>query len=110
MTRYKNLLCDIREYLERYNVPSWPERLGQWAAELDNLEVLNYRKHLLRTQKSLGGMGSIGDIVICPEAGHKISTAPQAINAANAGLLSLVKELHKEVAREVGRVNKFIDG
>jgi len=57
---------------------------------------------LLRTRRSLGGMRSIGDIVICPEAGATIPNDERGITAANETLLSLVERLHTEVTRMLG--------
>jgi len=99
MNSYRTLLKQIRDHLKRYGVPGWPARLDKWARELDQLDPGKLRAHLLRTRKSLGGMGSIGDIVICPEARHNIPKDELAIKTANDTLLALVGKLDAEVTR-----------
>ena len=104
MNEYQRLLEQIRDHLARFNVPRWPERINEWlrGVEMRNGED---RAHLTRTQQSLGGMGSIADIVICPEAGHIIPNDPQAIRAANDTLLRLVGELDAEVTKRLRDVH-----
>lgn len=83
---------------KKYEVPGWPARLDKWGRELDQLESEKLKAHLLRTRKPLGGMGSISDIVICPEAGYNVPNGESVIKAANDVLLSLVRKLDAEVS------------
>jgi hypothetical protein len=101
MDAYRKLLEQIRDHLKKYGVRGWPARLDEWARELDQLEPGKLKAHLFRTQKSLGGMGSISDIVICPEAGYNIPNDESAIKAANDTLLGLVGRLDAEVTRQL---------
>lgn len=77
----------------------WADTLEKWVAELAHLSPNQVKAHVLRTRRSLRGMGSIGDIVICPQAGNRIANDEQAISAANDRLLNLVDDLSAETAR-----------
>jgi hypothetical protein len=101
MHAYRRLLEQVRDHLEKYGVPGWPAQLDQWARELDRLDPAELKAHLVRTQKALGGMGSIGDVVICTEAGHKIANDKSAIKEANETLLALVEALYAEVMQRL---------
>ena len=101
MDSYRDLLQQIRSHLAHYSVPLWPTRLDDWLRELDRVDPEQLRAHLLRTRKALGGMGSIADVVICPQAGHDIPNDMPTIKAANDKLLKLVDELDREVTREL---------
>lgn len=105
MDSYRKLLEQIRDHLRQYDVPGWPARLDKWLSELDQLDPQKMKAHLLRSQRSLGGMGSISDIVICPEAGHKIAADEHLIKAANGVLLTLVEKLDAEVSRRLAAVS-----
>jgi len=98
MNPYRDLLERIQDHLKKYEVPGWPARLDKWGRELDQPESEKLKAHLLRTPKSLGGMGSISDIVICPEAGYNVPNGESVIKAANDVLLSLVRKLDAEVS------------
>ena len=104
MNTYRELLGNLRDHLRFYDVPSWPQRLDGWISELDTPQSLDVKTHLLRTRKALGGMGSMGDIVICAEAGHKIPQDEGSANRANDTLLSLVGKLHAEVTLQLAHL------
>ena len=104
MDAYRNLLEQIRDHLSRYGVRRWPPRLDEWIQELDSLGPEGLKSHLHRTLKSLGGMGSIGDIVICPEAGHDIPTERPLIKAVNDRLVALTDELYAEAKRRLSQL------
>jgi len=96
--RYRELILAISEHLAQYGDQRWAPRLEGWLTELDDSETENKQylvDHVERMQKALGGMGSIGDIVICPEAGYSIQNEEGLIQKANDDLLRLVRLLDK---------------
>jgi predicted DNA-binding protein YlxM (UPF0122 family) len=95
---YRRLLEETKNHLEKYAEKRWSSRLSEWIAELDSLSGPAISNHVKRTQRALGGMGSIGDVVISPEAGHKISTDEGEIEKANRRLIQLVQALDNEVS------------
>jgi hypothetical protein len=101
LRRYKELLKELQRFLERYAEIKWATRLQQWVSELDGLTLDREQDHLRRTQKALGGMGSIGDIVICPENGHSISNEEAQIDDANERLKKFVSDLFNEIEKSL---------
>lgn len=97
--RYKELLNQIQKYLERYSEKEWSNRLMEWINQLNNLTDSESKKHLIRTQKGLSGMGSIGDILLCPENGHSISVDKAEIDSANDILKKFVSDLYIEIEK-----------
>lgn len=97
--RYKELLKELQFFLERYAEIKWANRLRDWVNELDGLTWDGAANHLRRTQKALGGMGSIGDIVICPENGHSVSNEEAKVNEANERLRKFVSDLFVEIEK-----------
>jgi hypothetical protein len=75
--------------------------LDEWVHELDGIDAVRLKPHLLRTRRALGGMGSIADVVICPQAGHSISNDKGIIKAANDRLLGLVEKLDAELTKRL---------
>jgi hypothetical protein len=75
--------------------------LDEWVHELDGIDTVHLKAHLLRTRRALGGMGSIADVVICPQAGHNISNDKSTIKAANDRLLELTKKLDADVTHRL---------
>jgi len=76
--RYGNLLTQLHSHLARYGEPHWTPTLEKWIAESKQIAdaqtpISGYAPHLSRTRQSFGGMGSLNDISITPQAGYKIS-------------------------------------
>jgi len=105
VTKYTELLKAIEEHLASFGDKRWPPRLAGWIREFEDVrnDSTDRTRHYERTRGALGGMGSIGDVVIAPEAGHTITDDDRAINAANEKLLRLVEELDKEIDRLLSR-------
>lgn len=103
--RYIELLQAIEEHLASFDDARWPLRLTEWIREFESAQ--NDRgsrvRHFERTRRALGGMGSIADVVIAPEAGHTIAPDEKLIKAANDNLHRLVQSLDKEVDRLLER-------
>lgn len=103
LARYRELLGALERHLRANGVPHWPPILAEWLSQLDALEQRGGREsllaHLMEAKKATGGMGSLGDIVICPESGYSVGPDERQIKAANAELLRLVHELFKEITR-----------
>lgn len=101
LTAYREQLLELKSHLSAFGVPEWPHRLEQWVSELDLLEGGTNEKeataHLRRTHRALYGMGSVADIVICPEAGHDIPDDEVDVSRANTRLLDLVSAVYAEV-------------
>ncbi|MGH8673773.1 MAG: DUF6966 domain-containing protein [Burkholderiales bacterium] len=94
---YRTLLRQIADHLADFGDRRWPAVIAGWLAEIGGEGEEIPATHLQRTRRALGGMGSIGDVVICPEAGHLISSDKKEIRKANERLLHLVHELDEEV-------------
>lgn len=103
---YRGLLINIKKHLERFSVQGWPARIDTWVGELDHLDINQVKDHLIRTKHSLGGMGSIGDIFICPEAGDSIEDDDRIIKSANDDLRNLVEKTYSEVNRLITFLSK----
>lgn len=99
LARYKELLNQIQKYLERYSETEWSNRLTEWINQLNSLTDSESKKHLIRTLKGLSGMGSIGDILLCPENGHSISSDKAEIDSANNILKKFVSDLYNEIEK-----------
>ena len=97
LTRYYQILSSLQKHLKTYAEKKWSCHLTTWINELPKLSDMEVNSHLQRTRKALGGMGSIGDIVICPENGHIISANENEITKANDQLRKLVNELASEI-------------
>jgi hypothetical protein len=103
--RYRELLHRIRQYLSGYGDRRWPPILDEWLAELAACEGSSTRleEHLRRTRRAVSGMGSLGDVFISPESGHRIADDDETVHEANGDLLSLVRSLDREVAELLER-------
>jgi hypothetical protein len=85
---YRGILIRIRDYLRNYEDRKWSARLDGWLDELDSITPLNaLRAHVERSQRATGGMGSLGDLTICPQAGHAIANDRDAMSAASQGVV-----------------------
>lgn len=96
---YRRLLEQLRDHLKA--VEAWPSRLDEWVKELDVVDRGTLKDHLQRTRRSLAGMGSIGDLVICAEAGHRPASGGSTFEKANKRLLELVECLDEETTRRL---------
>ena len=97
--RYLKLLKEIRTHLATFGNTRWPPRLDDWIREFDVSQHDSAQRvaHLQRTRRALGGMGSIADVVIRPDATRSIDNDDRTIKKANETLLRLVAQLDKEV-------------
>jgi hypothetical protein len=101
LDRYRRVLEEIGSTLIAYGVQVWPETLDSWLHELNGLigsqgSERALVQHVIRSRNATGGMGSLGDIVICPQAGHRISDEEGEISDVNATLRRLVNALCAE--------------
>jgi hypothetical protein len=104
MDTYMDLLVAIKTLLNRYQVRGgWTQRLDEWIDEYQHLEPTARRGHLERTKRALAGMGSLGDIVICPQNGDTISADQTEMRSANEVLRSLLDQLYAEINLELGQ-------
>ena len=99
--QYIELLQAIERHLASFGDTRWPKRLSDWRDEFTTAQFDAAARvhHLARTRRALGGMGSIADVVIAPEAGHRIADDERVIKAANDKLLDLAQQLDKVVGR-----------
>ena len=100
--RYGKLLSQLHAHLARYGEHHWTPKLEKWIAELKQMAsvhtpIAGYSAHVSRTRQSFGGMGSLNDISITPQAGYKIST--WKVGSVNAKLQTLRTDLFNETER-----------
>jgi hypothetical protein len=99
---YRDVLARTHDYLASYRDVVWAPRLEAWLAELDRVKTnADLRSHAERSRRCSAGMGSLGDLSICPQNRHDIRDDRQAISAASKGLWSLTHELYGEADRLV---------
>jgi hypothetical protein len=98
---YRRSLVQIRCFLLEVGDQRWGPRLDSWIRELDSAVANRDKKALLqhigRTKKAIGGMGSIGDIVVSREAGYSVPNDDIELDKLNARLLDLVSKLYLDV-------------
>lgn len=100
ITTYLDVLTRIREYLRSYDEKKWSTRLDEWIRELRGIDSTKaLRIHIERSRRATGGMGSLGDLTICPQAGHAIVNDRAAISAASQQLWSMTSQLYAETTR-----------
>ena len=92
--RYIEVLRAIKNYLEEYGVPYWPETIGKWLEELPLPNDKLMHVHAARTHKMIGGMGSLGDIYISRNAGHRIVGDKAEVLKVNKQLEAMIHELY----------------
>jgi hypothetical protein len=63
-SEYLRLVCEAREILSRYSVHGWPQELKKWEVSARFAPYLLLQHFVRITQRKLGGMGSLGDVVI----------------------------------------------
>ena len=91
---YLRLVCEARKILLRYSVRSWPEELTKWEVAARFAPYL-FLQHFVRiTRRKLGGMGSLGDVVIVRDGNSE--------EDANKRLLEIVGALYS-VSKEIAR-------
>jgi len=96
-SRYREILTRIRDYLLIYADQKWSGRVDEWIHELnESSSPKSLRLHIERSQKATSGMGSLGDLTICPQNGHRIQNDRQLISEASNGLWALTSELYQE--------------
>jgi len=100
--QYGKLLRELHSHLTRYGEHYWTQVLAKWIAELDQMASVQtplsgYAAHLARTKQSFGGMGSLNDISITPQAGYKIPS--WQVGRVNAKLGRLMTALSNETER-----------
>ncbi|SRR5260221_1846260 len=101
MDSYTRLLRKLQDHLLKHGVEDWPARFEQWIKEWNGLTPDQAKAHIARTQKALVGMGSVADIVICVEAGHKGVDDERSRQAANDKLMQLVDDVYEDVSRRL---------
>jgi hypothetical protein len=108
--RYIELLQAIEEHLASFGDIRWPPRLAEWIREFESAQndSASRVRHFERTRRALGGMGSIADVVIAPEAGHTVAHDEKLVRAANDKLLRLVQSLDKEVGRLLSKAKELL--
>lgn len=99
---YRNILTRLRDYLASYGDTKWKGRIEDWLQELDSIASIHaLRSHLERSQRATGGMGSLGDLTICPQNGHSIRNDRTAISEASSGLWGLTSELYRVTSEQL---------
>jgi len=61
---YLSLLSEARILLSQYSVRSWPEVLAKWERKARFAPWMLLQHFAKVTKSKLGGMGSLGDVVI----------------------------------------------
>ena len=69
LDRLLEAMEDLRALLDRHGVSNWAEWVERDIASLRRGE----RRGLNHFLSAFGGMGSLNDLIICPENGHRIS-------------------------------------
>jgi len=105
ITAYRDVLTRIRDYLRIYDEKKWSSRVDEWLRELDDIKTPSaLRTHVERSQRTTGGMGSLGDLTICPQNGHIIEHDVKRITEASQGLYRLTAELYQETKLLLSKV------
>lgn len=91
-SEYRRLLVQVRDLLLGVADTRWGPRLQDWISELDDVvgNDIATLKHIRRTHASIAGMGSLGDIVICKDAGHRVPESEIEIDRLNVRLQEFV--------------------
>ncbi|HZQ69536.1 MAG TPA: hypothetical protein VFA68_13525 [Terriglobales bacterium] len=100
--QYDKLLRELHSHLTRYGEHQWTQVLEKWIAELEQMvrvqtPLSGFAAHLDRTRQSFGGMGSLNDIAITPQAGYDILN--WKASRVNAKLRKLTTALLNETER-----------
>jgi hypothetical protein len=103
------LLDQIRDYLARYGVRTWPEVITEWEGMLSRVrtdeQAAAVFKHI---HQGLWGMGRLADVVITPEAGHAVTADQDELKVINDELMSLVNGLSHEVSVQATSRGKVV--
>jgi hypothetical protein len=90
-------LDEAAALLRTYREDHWAQRLGKDAGCIRNLDLYGI-EHFL---SACGGMGSIGDVNICPENGNPIEAKDvERVNDQLRALLSEIYRLAVKLRRE----------
>src|SRR5262245_39094614 len=101
---YEAVIEELHELLASVDPdPSWDSWTTTTEGWLKKLREIHTRRdqpeeielHARRVLESFGGMGSLNDLFLSPQAGHKIGPDKKAIAAANAKLNQLRDDLHQ---------------
>ncbi len=87
-----NSLKELIGFLNKYGEVHW----AKWYEEAKYLLDIRDSKGLEKIMRSFGGMGSINDLVIHPENGHKVSGD---LGAINKELMGLISKLYEQVIK-----------
>ena len=97
ITRYKQVLIEIRDYLASFGDRLWTPVLDEWLTDLDSdLPLTGLVSHVRRSLMATGGMGSLGDFYIAAENGHSISDDPAESSRASQRLWNMTSRLYQE--------------
>jgi biotin-(acetyl-CoA carboxylase) ligase len=103
------LLDQIRAYLVRYGVRTWPEILTEWKEMLNRVRTDEDAAAVFRhIYEGLWGMGRLADVVITPEAGHAVTADHDQLNVINNEYMSLVNSLSHEVSVQATSRDKVV--
>jgi len=99
VSRYAETLKELHSFLSRYREQVWAPILEKWITELEHLQRTaktspQITEHALRTRRSIGGMGSIGDISITPQPGYRVWAWTWNVSRVNRRLHRLVSALY----------------
>jgi hypothetical protein len=92
---YARLLSNARTLLLEHSVRSWPEELAKWEFRAKFAPWFLLRRLARITKKRLGGMGSLGDVVIYRDG--------RSDEEANKRLLEFVGSLYSITTRIAGQ-------
>ena len=109
--QFIELLKSIRKILNEYEVHNWPNIINKWIEEIEELRSGDGKAivlYLQKIQRSLGGMGSLGDLVICPEAGHKILGNEKEIEKINDNYINFIRRLDNVITQLLQKTPKDI--
>lgn len=107
--KYQRLLRDLHSHLSKYGERNWARVLQDRIAELEQLEraqapISSYVEHLSRTKAAFGGMGSLNDVSITPQAGYSVPR--WKTSWINSKLQKLTTALYNEVLRLEAKAHK----
>ncbi len=91
---YLRLLSEARILLSQYSVRRWPEVLAKWERRARFAPWILLQHFAKATKSKLGGMGSLGDVVIFRDG--------KSEEGANHRLLEIVGALHVVTTKIAG--------
>ena len=100
MSKYEVLIRSINRLFTNHSVRPWSERSAEWITNLPgDDDRQGWIQHAQSVLSAYGGMGSINDVYISPQAGDAISDDIRIIRKVNQELKTLVGELYSEAMR-----------